>query len=203
MATGFAVQRRSILFDIFGSDGKSIAHSMAATTPTAYLGSTIPGFPNLVLMTGPNTGLANNSMVVMIEAQAAYAASIARHLVDHPDCAPSMSERRHSLISPLRWKNGWLNPCGRKEVVLVGIWTPKAASQRCGQVALLSFVGARVNCDSRTTSWFHGSGCLTTHSGDPIEAGETASPHNSFGQTSPSQSETLRLKWNSGNFSTA
>ena len=87
MATGFAVQRRSILFDIFGSDGRSIAHSMAATTPTAYLGSTIPGFPNLVLMTGPNTGLANNSMVVMIEAQAAYAASIARHLVDHPDRA--------------------------------------------------------------------------------------------------------------------
>ena len=157
MATGFAVQRRSILFDIFGSDGKSIAHSMAATTPTAYLGSTIPGFPNLVLMTGPNTGLANNSMVVMIEAQAAYAASIARHLVDHPDCA--LDVRAQALADfTAEMEERLAQSVWAEAVVLVGIWTPKAASQRCGQVALLSFVGARVNCDSRTTSWFHGSG---------------------------------------------
>ncbi len=87
LATGFHVQRRSILFKIVGRNGRTMAQSMATSTPTAYLGSTVPGFPNLVLMTGPNTGLANNSMVVMIEAQAGYAASMARHLLDNPDIA--------------------------------------------------------------------------------------------------------------------
>jgi cation diffusion facilitator CzcD-associated flavoprotein CzcO len=34
----------------------------------AYLGAAVAGFPNLFLVTGPNTGLGHNSMVFMIEA---------------------------------------------------------------------------------------------------------------------------------------
>jgi cyclohexanone monooxygenase len=39
---------------------------------SAYAGLTINGFPNLFLMTGPNTGLGHTSMVIMIEAQIGY-----------------------------------------------------------------------------------------------------------------------------------
>jgi cation diffusion facilitator CzcD-associated flavoprotein CzcO len=35
--------------------------------PVAYLGTAIPHFPNLFLLTGPNSGLGHNSMVFMIE----------------------------------------------------------------------------------------------------------------------------------------
>ncbi len=87
LATGFRVQRRSILSQIIGADGKSIAATMILTEPTAYLGSTVPGFPNLVLMTGPNTGLANNSMILMIEAQARYAGTMASYLAGNPEVA--------------------------------------------------------------------------------------------------------------------
>ena len=40
--------------------------------PEAYLGTTVSGFPNVFLMTGPNTGLGHSSMVYMIESQANY-----------------------------------------------------------------------------------------------------------------------------------
>jgi hypothetical protein len=40
---------------------------------SAYLGTTVAGFPNFFMMLGPNTGLGHNSMVFMIEAQVRYA----------------------------------------------------------------------------------------------------------------------------------
>lgn len=87
LATGFHVQHRSILARIRGASGQSMAAAMGSRRPAAYLGSTISGFPNLVLMTGPNTGLANNSMVVMIEAQATYAGALAEQVVASPERA--------------------------------------------------------------------------------------------------------------------
>ena len=38
----------------------------------AYKGTTVPGYPNLFLIVGPNTGLGHNSMILMIEAQVTY-----------------------------------------------------------------------------------------------------------------------------------
>ena len=38
-------------------------------SPRAYLGTSIPGFPNLFVLLGPNTGLGHSSMVYMIESQ--------------------------------------------------------------------------------------------------------------------------------------
>jgi hypothetical protein len=39
---------------------------------SAYLGTTIAGFPNAFMITGPNTGLGHSSIVYMIESQIAY-----------------------------------------------------------------------------------------------------------------------------------
>ncbi|WP_027212837.1 flavin-containing monooxygenase [Burkholderia sp. WSM2232] len=38
----------------------------------AYLGTTLPGYPNFFMIVGPNTGLGHNSMVFMIESQVEY-----------------------------------------------------------------------------------------------------------------------------------
>ncbi|WP_323121171.1 flavin-containing monooxygenase [Burkholderia alba] len=38
----------------------------------AYLGTTLPGYPNFFMLVGPNTGLGHNSMVFMIESQIEY-----------------------------------------------------------------------------------------------------------------------------------
>ena len=42
---------------------------MWKTRRAAYNGSVVAGFPNLFLLTGPNSGLGHNSIVFMIEAQ--------------------------------------------------------------------------------------------------------------------------------------
>jgi cation diffusion facilitator CzcD-associated flavoprotein CzcO len=41
-------------------------------SPQAYRGATVAGFPNLFLLSGPNTGTGSTSQVFMIEAQIAY-----------------------------------------------------------------------------------------------------------------------------------
>ena len=38
----------------------------------AYKGTTVPGFPNLFMLVGPNTGQGHTSMVFIIESQVAY-----------------------------------------------------------------------------------------------------------------------------------
>lgn len=70
--TGFAVHDYLGGVAITGRDGVSLSAQWAEDGAQAYLGTMVAGFPNLFLMTGPNTGLGHNSMVVMIEAQARY-----------------------------------------------------------------------------------------------------------------------------------
>jgi cation diffusion facilitator CzcD-associated flavoprotein CzcO len=69
--TGFAVHDPLGGMAITGRDGASLA-SAWEDGAEAYLGTTVAGFPNLFVMTGPNTGLGHNSMIVMIEGQARY-----------------------------------------------------------------------------------------------------------------------------------
>ena len=69
--TGFAVTKPPIAKRIRGKDGRTLAEHWSQTMQ-AYKGTTVPGFPNFVMMTGPNTGLGHNSMVFMIESQLNY-----------------------------------------------------------------------------------------------------------------------------------
>jgi cation diffusion facilitator CzcD-associated flavoprotein CzcO len=69
--TGFEVTRPPSAARVRGADGRTLAEHWDRSMQ-AYKGTTVPGFPNLVMMTGPNTGLGHNSMVFMIESQLAY-----------------------------------------------------------------------------------------------------------------------------------
>lgn len=69
--TGFHVTDTQLPGYIHGRDGQTLGDIWQAH-PSAYLGTTVTGFPNLFLMIGPNTGLGHNSMVYMIESQIAY-----------------------------------------------------------------------------------------------------------------------------------
>ena len=69
--TGFHTIDMPIGRIVHGRDGRSLADVWAGS-PHAHLGSTVPGFPNLFILLGPNTGLGHSSMVYMIESQIAY-----------------------------------------------------------------------------------------------------------------------------------
>lgn len=67
-ATGFHVANPPFAKHVRGRSGESLAEVWRGS-PKAHLGSMVAGFPNLFLLTGPNTGLGHNSMLLMIEAQ--------------------------------------------------------------------------------------------------------------------------------------
>ncbi len=70
--TGFRVTSVLGRFPVIGRGGVDM-NDVWADKMTAYLGTTMAGFPNMFVLLGPNTGLGHNSMVFMIEAQVHYA----------------------------------------------------------------------------------------------------------------------------------
>ena len=70
-STGFQVTEMPIANLVRDSEGRTLRQAWD-DSPQAYLGCTIPGFPNLFMMIGPNTGLGHTSVVYMIESQIAY-----------------------------------------------------------------------------------------------------------------------------------
>ncbi|MGW2395047.1 flavin-containing monooxygenase [Kitasatospora sp. NPDC001664] len=69
--TGFHVTDMPIAQRVFGVDGVSLAEEWKDGME-ALRGSTVRGFPNLFFVIGPNTGLGNSSMILMIESQLNY-----------------------------------------------------------------------------------------------------------------------------------
>ncbi|WP_264060371.1 flavin-containing monooxygenase [Mycobacterium montefiorense] len=70
-ATGFDTQFAFSDIEIVGHDGERLADRWQQG-PSAYLGTTVSGFPNYFVMLGPNSGLGHNSQIFMIEAQTRY-----------------------------------------------------------------------------------------------------------------------------------
>jgi cation diffusion facilitator CzcD-associated flavoprotein CzcO len=69
--TGFRTNDFMLPMEIAGSGGRTIAEAWA-DGPSAHLGITVPGFPSLFLMYGPNTNTSGGSIIVYEEAQAGY-----------------------------------------------------------------------------------------------------------------------------------
>ncbi len=92
--TGFHVTDFPAAQRIFGADGVSLARRWSAEPgQTAFRGTTTAGFPNLFVLTGPNTGLGHTSQVFMIEAQIRYVigalAHARRHGIDRIEVRPA------------------------------------------------------------------------------------------------------------------
>jgi len=83
VATGFFTTELPIAGHITGRTGRTMAARFAETGMAAYKGTTVPEFPNLFLIVGPNTGLGHSSMVFMIESQVAYIRDAIRTLRTH------------------------------------------------------------------------------------------------------------------------
>lgn len=71
LATGFEATKFLAPMTLAGRAGVTLEQAWR-DGPAAYLGIAVPGFPNLFLLYGPNTNLAHNSIIVMLEAQVRY-----------------------------------------------------------------------------------------------------------------------------------
>jgi cation diffusion facilitator CzcD-associated flavoprotein CzcO len=72
VATGFFTTELPITEHLTGRTGRTLAETWKKSGMAAYKGTTIPEFPNLFMVVGPNTGLGHSSMVFIIESQVAY-----------------------------------------------------------------------------------------------------------------------------------
>ncbi len=70
-ATGFHTTDFLSHIAITGVEGRKLADEWRAGAG-AYLGITVPGFPNCFLLYGPNTNLGHNSILFMVERQISY-----------------------------------------------------------------------------------------------------------------------------------
>ncbi|MGH3937540.1 MAG: flavin-containing monooxygenase [Pseudonocardiaceae bacterium] len=95
-ATGFRATDMPMAQRIRGRQGRALAQDWQKGGAQAYLGTTVSGFPNLFLLTGPNSGSVHNSVVVGIEAQVRYVLDalrvMARERVTTVDVRPHAQE---------------------------------------------------------------------------------------------------------------
>jgi 4-hydroxyacetophenone monooxygenase len=83
MATGFHTDRYLYPMDVTGRSGRTTREVWGEHDATAYLGITVPDFPNLFIMTGPNTALGHGgSFITILEYQIRYVMDLISSMVE-------------------------------------------------------------------------------------------------------------------------
>ncbi len=114
VATGFHTTELPITEHITGRAGHTLAEQFDEHGMSAYKGTTVPGFPNLFLIVGPNTGLGHSSMVFMIESQVSYVVDAVRTMRAHDYGTVEVTERAERAfhadvqrrMGPTVWSTG-------------------------------------------------------------------------------------------------
>lgn len=96
LATGFKVALMAARLNVTGRGGRNLADVWAGDDPRAHLGITIPGFPNLFCMQGPNTGLGHGgSAIFQAECQARYIAGCLTRMIEQDIAAIDVKQSVH------------------------------------------------------------------------------------------------------------
>ncbi|MGI8411040.1 MAG: flavin-containing monooxygenase [Solirubrobacteraceae bacterium] len=111
--TGFEVTEPPCAAYIRGRDGVLLADAWSPSM-SAYLGTTIAGFPNAFMIIGPNTGLGHSSMIYMIESQIAYIVDALRVMERRraaamdvrPDVQVAYNHRLQRKLARTVWSSG-------------------------------------------------------------------------------------------------
>ena len=83
LATGFEPGKMLWPIDIRGRSGTPLKQVWGADNPKAHLGITVPDYPNLFVLTGPNTGLAHGgSLIFVTECQVRYVTAMLREMLE-------------------------------------------------------------------------------------------------------------------------
>ena len=112
-STGFQIEEVFMHLDVQGRDGLTLTDAWASGIE-AHRGTTIAGFPNMALLSGPNTGTGSTSQVYMIEAQIHYVLELLSELRGR--CGGSIEVRAEAQ----RAYNTWLQKQMQRTVWLRG-----------------------------------------------------------------------------------
>ncbi|MDR8410907.1 NAD(P)/FAD-dependent oxidoreductase [Nonomuraea sp. 3-1Str] len=110
-ATGFRSTEFLAPMSVTGRDGADLAERWGAGAE-AYLGISMPGFPSLFLLYGPNTNLGHNSIVFMLECQVNHVMACLPHLSAHgpmevrPEAMGAWRRRLGDAMGRMVWQDG-------------------------------------------------------------------------------------------------
>ena len=129
-STGFVVADIICDLQITGLNGRNLFGEWLKTGAEAYQGITAEGFPNLLFLLGPNTGLGHNSVVHMVESQVAYLLDYLRlldgagegaYLDVKPEAQRAFSDSVQEKLKGTVWSSGcasWYhNEAGRNTTI--------------------------------------------------------------------------------------
>jgi cation diffusion facilitator CzcD-associated flavoprotein CzcO len=131
LGTGFHVTRMPIAERVRGRHGRALSEAWSEGMQ-AHLGTTVPGFPNLFVIPGPNTGLGHTSMVFMIESQIAYVLDCMRVMAKRdagavdvrPDAVATYNAEVQERMEGTVWLSGcaswYLDASGRNTTLWPG-----------------------------------------------------------------------------------
>ncbi|HET8871903.1 MAG TPA: NAD(P)/FAD-dependent oxidoreductase [Aquabacterium sp.] len=112
-STGYDATDGVISYPVIGKGGRSV-QDVWKEYPRAYLGTTLPGFPNLFVVTGPNTGIGHTSAIFVIESQMEYIRRAiqavlkrqARSIEVKPQAEEDYTRMIHREMKPTVWASG-------------------------------------------------------------------------------------------------
>jgi 4-hydroxyacetophenone monooxygenase len=111
-ATGFKVSQMLHPIVITGRDGRELHDIWGPDDARAYLGLTVPGFPNFFMLTGPNTGLAHGgNQIFMTECSVRHMMLALRELVESGrrsiECRPDVYENYNREVDAQHARMVW------------------------------------------------------------------------------------------------
>jgi len=113
-ATGFKASKMLWPMSIHGRGGRDIHETWGPDDAHAYLGMTVPEFPNFFILAGPNTGLAHGgNMIFMVECQVRHIMLCLREMIEsgassievRSDISNAYTEAVDKLHEGLVWKH--------------------------------------------------------------------------------------------------
>lgn len=112
-ATGYDATDGVISYPVVGRGGRSVA-DFWHEFPRAYLGTAMPGFPNLFIVTGPNTGIGHTSALFIIESQMSYIMRCIREVRERdaatvevrPEAEAAYTDMIHREMKRTVWQSG-------------------------------------------------------------------------------------------------
>jgi len=113
LATGFKSHGFVAPMEIVGAGGRTLAQEWA-TVARAYLGMSVPGFPNMFLLYGPNTNGGTGSVIYTIEAGMGHVLAAldeleragARRIEVRRDTADAFDRELRSALAGTVWHTG-------------------------------------------------------------------------------------------------
>jgi 4-hydroxyacetophenone monooxygenase len=115
LATGFHTDRLLYPMRITGRSGRTTTEVWGEHDAWAYLGITVPDFPNLFVMTGPNTALGHGgSFITIAECQIRFIMDALCQMIDRRigalECRHDVAARYKNAVDDAHAKMIWTHP---------------------------------------------------------------------------------------------